>query len=150
MSAKSMLEVYDYALSFYGTPYQWGGGHDGALLTTYGLDCSGLVRKLLAFANCDPKGDHTSDDYYQWLMGQGFVNAFGLGSLAFFGTTSKIHHIGFCLDAKVMISASGGGSHVNTILVAQRLNAKVLIEPIHLRKDFVCCIMPFYQLPLNN
>lgn len=150
MSAKSMLEVYDYALSLYGTPYQWGGGHDSPLPTNYGLDCSGLVRKLLAFAHTDPKGDHTSDDYYHWLIGQGLLNTFGLGSLAFFGTTEKIHHIGFCLDSKVMISASNGGSHVNTILVAQRLNAKVLIEPIHLRNDFVCCIMPLYQLPLGT
>lgn len=150
MPAKSMLDVYDYALSLYGTPYQWGGGHNALLLTNYGLDCSGFVRQILDFAKCDPKGDHTSDDYYHWYLGEGIANAMGLGALAFFGTTAKIHHIGFCLDKRVMISAAGGGSHVNTILIAQRLNAKVAIEPIHLRTDFVCCIMPNYQLPLNN
>lgn len=150
MPAKSMLDVYDYALSLYGTAYQWGGGHDGVLPTNYGLDCSGFIRKLLSYAHCDPKGDHTADDYYHWLLGQGIVNATGLGSLAFFGTTAKIHHIGFCIDSKVMLSSANGGNHVNTILVAQRLNARVLIEPIHLRKDFVCCIMPLYQLPMGN
>lgn len=150
MGPKSMHDVYDYALGFYGTPYQWGGGHDVALKTEYGLDCSGYVRKLLNYAKVAPAHDCTSDDYYHWFLGNGLINTFGIGAIAFFGKTSKIHHVGFCIDDKVMLSAAGGGQHVNTIGTAQRLNAMVKIEPISLRHDFVCCIMPLYQLPLKN
>lgn len=145
MANKTVNDLYEYALSLYGTPYQWGGGHDGPLERSYGLDCSGLVRKILAFGKCEPKGDHTADDYYHYFLANGYLNAKARGALAFFGTTDRIHHIGFCLDEKILISASNGGSHVKTLLIAQKCNAKVLIEPISMRPDFVCCIMPTYS-----
>ena len=147
MPAKSLNEVYDYALSLYGTPYQWGGGHNNALKSHYGLDCSGFVRRLLDYAGQEPKGDHTCDDYYHYFLGNGHFKTSGLGSIAFYGTPDRVVHMGFCLDDKVMINAGGGGSNVNTALIAQRLHAFVKIEPIHLRKNFVCTIMPFYKLP---
>lgn len=147
MAAKTLKQVYDYALSFFATPYQWGGGHDGVLATNYGLDCSGLVRKILTYAGVEPSGDHTADDYYHYFLGNGFLNVFGKGALAFFGTTDRIHHIGFCIDKQIMISAANGGSHINTVMIAKRFNADVKIEPIRLRPDFVCCVMPGYQLP---
>lgn len=144
MSAKSMQGLYDYALTFFGMPYQWGGGSRSS---DFGIDCSGLVQKLLAYAKCDPAGDQTADDLYHYFMGNGIQNAFGIGALAFFGTTSRIHHVGFALDPKIMISASGGGRHVTTRDTAKRLGASVKIEPIRSRMDFVVCLMPNYQLP---
>lgn len=147
MAPKSLYDVYDYALSWFGTPYQWGGGHDALGTNAYGLDCSGFIRKIITFAGISPTGDHTADDYYHYFLGNGMLNTLGLGALAFFGTPSKIHHIGMCTDSLVMISASNGGPAVTSPSIAKRLNADVKIEPIGLRSDFVCCIMPFYQLP---
>jgi cell wall-associated NlpC family hydrolase len=149
MGAQTLNDVYDYALSLYATPYQWGGGHDVALDVNYGLDCSGYVRKLVAYAGCGPAGDHTADDFYHYYLGNGYLNTPGMGAMAFFGTTDRVHHIGFCIDSKIMLSAAGGGSHVNTAIVASRANAMVKIEPIDMRHDFLCVIMPLYQLPLT-
>lgn len=142
--AKSLDDLYDYSLSFFGLPYIWGG--EGPV----GYDCSGLVQAILRYARIDPPGDQTADALYRIFLKDGIPNYLGLGSIAFFGSTDFIHHVGFCFDTRVMISASGGGSHVRTQEVARRMNASVKIEPIRHRPDFVGCIMPIYQLNLNG
>ena len=141
MSAKSMQDLYEYALSFFGYPYIWGG--DGQDRYQNGYDCSGLVQKILGLAGVDPDGDQTAHSLYEHFLNNG-TNTQGLGSLAFFGTKERIIHVGFCLDNKIMINASGGGSHCRTAIDAKRLNASVKIEPIAWRKNLVAVIMPRY------
>lgn len=134
-------EFYDYALTYYGLPYIWGGEfsppHSGG-------DCSGLCQKLLAPIGLDPKGDQTAHTLYDHFVKNGDRKA-GFGALAFFGKKERVHHVGFCLDHKVMLNASGGGSHVRTIDTASRLHAQVKIEPIRRRLDLLDILMPRYQ-----
>jgi cell wall-associated NlpC family hydrolase len=146
--AKTLHDVRDYALTFFGLPYVWGG--DGTPSFFGGYDCSGLVQRILGYAGVDPKGDQSADGLYRHFLKNGLANCFGIGALAFFGNPEHIHHVGWCLDKKVMINASGGGSHIKTVEIAKRMNASVKIEPIHFRKDFVACIMPFYHMGLET
>jgi len=143
MPAKSMNELYDYALTFFRAPYTWGG--EGPL----SYDCSGFVQRVLAYGGVDPKGDQSASSLYSHFVKEGTVNMPGMGALAFFGSQDRIHHVGWCIDKKIMINASGGGSHVKSIQIAKQLGAYVAIEPINYRKDLVAIIMPFYQLPAS-
>lgn len=143
---KSLDELYDYALSFHDAPYIWGG--DGGLKSKGGVDCSGLVQLILKKAGIDPQGDQTADGLYRHFLKEdhGTINLRGLGSLAFFGSQKRILHIGFCLDKKIMLEAAGGSSHVTKVEIADKLNARVKIQPINRRIDFVATIMPFYYI----
>lgn len=144
MSAKSLTEIYDYALTFYNKPYIWGGeGPEG-------YDCSGFVQALLQKAGIDPKGDQSAHDLYDYFVKNGALNYFGLGSLAFYGSRERIIHVGFCIDQRIMISASGGGRNVTTSQIARAQGASIKFEPIRFRKDFVACIMPPYYLPMDS
>lgn len=141
---KSLTQLYDYALTFYNKPYLWGGeGPDG-------YDCSGFVQKLLSQVGLDPKGDQNADTLYRHFLKSGMPNYFGLGSLAFYGSSERIIHVGFCIDSRVMISASGGGRNVTNIQIARAQGAAIKFEPIRYRKDFVACIMPAYILPIGE
>jgi len=144
MIVRSMTELYDYAITFYNKPYIWGGeGPDG-------YDCSGFVQKLLQAASIDPTGDQSADCLYHFFLKNGLLNYFGLGSLAFYGSRERIIHVGFCIDSKVMISASGGGRNVTTSQIARSQGASIKFEPIKYRKDFIACIMPPYYLPQGS
>jgi len=141
MSVKTLSEIYDYALTFYNKPYIWGGeGPEG-------YDCSGFVQKLLEKAGLDPEGDQTADTLYKYFLKNGSLNYFGLGSLAFYGSSERIIHVGFCIDTRTMISASGGGRSCTTVQIARAQGASIKFEPIRFRKDFIACIMPPYYLP---
>lgn len=146
MPASTMQDMYDYALTFFDLPYIWGGDGLCPDKRQKGYDCSGLVQVLLAYGNQDPKGDQNADSLYRHFLREGLLNTYGLGALAFFGSHEHVTHIGWCLDKRVMINASGGGSQVKTTAAAKRFNASVKIEPIHWRKNFVAVIMPQYWL----
>jgi cell wall-associated NlpC family hydrolase len=141
-------EIYNFALSFFGRPYIWGG--DGSNRYFGGLDCSGLVQEILKYAKADPVGDQTAATLYDYFLENGKINQRGFGGLSFYGTTSRISHVGFCIDDKVMINASGGGSHVKSLQSARMLNASVKIEPISFHKNLVAVIMPNYQQGFNT
>jgi len=137
-------KLYDFALSYYGKPYVWGG--DGSNRYEGGVDCSGLAQIILSAAKMDPSGDQTADSLYRYFLeeGRGFLNLGGLGAFAFFGKPERIIHVGFCLDAKVMLNASGGGRDITSIDIANQNNACVKIEPIKRRNNLVAVIMPNY------
>lgn len=134
--------LYDFALSFEGRPYIWGG--DGSARYQGGIDCSGLVQIILSAAKMDPLGDQTADTLYRYFLENGNLNMPGLGSLAFFGTRERIVHTGWSIDKKIMLNASGGGSHVRTLEQSVEYSAKVRIEKIRRRTDLVALIMPNY------
>jgi cell wall-associated NlpC family hydrolase len=135
--------VYAYALSLWGIPYVWGGENTEK---RPGLDCSGLVQLILAKAGLDPWGDQTADRLYRWFSDpkRGTREVWGLGALAFFGIETRIHHIGWCLDKRIMINAAGGGPTVTSISAAKKVNASVKIEPIASHSHLHAIIMPNY------
>lgn len=137
----TLKDIYKRAIDkTFGRPYVWGA--EGP----FAFDCSGLVRFLLKDTQIFPPFDQTADDMYRYLLSEeDALNARGLGSLAFFGSTRRIHHVGICIDELIMINASGGGAEITSIDIALSKKASVKIEPIDLRKDLVACIKPPYS-----
>jgi cell wall-associated NlpC family hydrolase len=125
-----MDELYRLVLSrYFGMFYQWGGSGPP---NSYGIDCSGLVQKVLELADICPPGDHTADGLYRWYQQHtdGVQSARCRGALAFFGTEAHIVHVGWMIDSECVISASGGGRDVSALDVAVERNARVKIEPL--------------------
>ncbi len=134
--------LIDYAMSFVGTPYKWGGA-----TPIGGIDCSGLVQCILSAAGIDPIGDQTAQALYNYFETNGSVNTYGAGALAFYGeSVAKVTHVAFCVDQYRMIEAGGGGSKVNTLQDAIVHEAFVRVRLIKSRKDLVSVIKPRYVL----
>lgn len=128
----------DYALSFVGLPYRWGGND-----AVDGFDCSGLAIELLQAAGI--LGPHL-DDNAQGLMKRFPLEAPHptLGALLFFGTSQKVTHVGVCLSRQSYIEAGGGGSATTSRQAAADQNAYIRVRPIEWRKDLVAVRMPPY------
>jgi cell wall-associated NlpC family hydrolase len=134
-----MHVLAEYALSFLGVPYIYGGNYRD------GLDCSGFVCEVLRAGGLI-KGDYSAQGLYDEL--RNFPQKRGANSLAFFGADDKnIVHVGFCLNTDLMIEAGGGDQWVTSIEIAKKQGACVRIRPINFRRDFLTTIMPIY--PVN-
>jgi cell wall-associated NlpC family hydrolase len=132
--------LYDYAMSFVGLPYKWGG--DNALT---GFDCSGLVQEILASAGVDPRGDQTAQELFDHFK-HGQWNVHALGSLAFYGKdAASITHVAFMIDPYRVIEAGGGDSTTTTRSVAEEKNATVRMRHISHRRDLIAIIRPDYS-----
>lgn len=140
---RSMATLTDYACSFIGKPYAWGGDDPMA-----GFDCSGLAQEILASVGFDPKGDQTAHQLYEHFKSNGKEQS-GAGALAFYGKPERITHVGFMIDNFRMVEAGGGGSRTKTIEDAIKQNAYIRIRPINHRSDLVACLMPDYDKVIN-
>ncbi len=135
----------EYAMSFVGTPYSWGG--DDAI---DGYDCSGFVQELLQSVGEDPKGDQTAQGLFNYFSENGHGSqlvSIKMGTLLFFRPhdDGKITHVAMALDPYRMIEAGGGGKETLTRVKAAEHNAYVRIRPINSRKDLVSHITPYYR-----
>lgn len=144
--AKTVDEIYDFALSLFGRPYIWGA--NGEYTKWSGYDCSSYVLAVLHYAKMGPPGDHTADAIYRFYEKLKCPEAITRGSLAFFGTQDLISHVGICIDDRCIISAAGGGSYCKSIDASRRFNAHVKIQPIAWYKgpSLVKAILPPYHL----
>ena len=128
-------------LSYLNLPYIWGGQN------FKGVDCSGLAQLALASLGLAPKEDATAQGLYDHFSKNCFVKMYPeLGTLLFHGhTVSSITHIRIALNENLCIEAGGGGSHVNTIEDALKINACVRVRPIAQREyDQVAKLTPIY------
>jgi len=130
--------LYDYALSFLGLPYRWGGDDP-----VNGVDCSGLCIELLQSVGVFPHGQDTTAAGLKSLFDSYKKSEGSFGALVFFGS-SGVTHVGFCLNDKLMVEAGGGGSRTKTREDAAVQNAYVRIRPIRTRSDLVGFVMPPY------
>lgn len=130
--------TYDYAMSFVGQPYRWGGDDPMS-----GLDCSGLCIEILQSAGVFPHGQDTTADGLRSYYSTGKTKSPSFGALAFFGK-DKATHVGFMLNDLSMLEAGGGGSNTNTLADAINQNAYVRIRPYNTRKDFLGFYLPAY------
>ncbi len=136
-----MKTLIDYAMSFLGVPYRWGGENP-----VMGMDCSGLVQEILRSVGMDPPGDQTAQGLFDYFVTQkALANSFSPGALSFYGEfPKKIIHVGFLIDSFRMVEAGGGGHLIKTKEDAGLQNAFVRIRPVKYRKDFVGTLMPDY------
>jgi cell wall-associated NlpC family hydrolase len=136
-----MQLLKEYALSFVGIRYTWGGSHP-----EQGYDCSGFVQELLKSAGLDPPGDQTAQALFNHFEKNATWNVRQIGSLAFFGASvSSISHVAMLLDPYRMIEAGGGGSKTLTPADAIRDNAFVRVRLVASRKDLVAILKPNYS-----
>ena len=136
----SDLEIIEkIAWHYLGTWYKWGG--DDAS----GFDCSGFICELLqSIGKIGRKEDFSAQSLYNKFC-YVKINEPILGALVFYGLDEKhITHVEFCLNERVSIGASGGGSHCLTIEDAILLNAFIKIRPIYSRSDIVGFVNPFF------
>ena len=134
------LEVLkQYALSFLGVPYRFGGRN-----RLEGLDCSQFVIEQLVALGGLPHGfDSTAQSLYTRFKDRECPPE--IGALAFYGADRKtITHVALCLNANQMIEAGGGTSSTVSREQAIERNAMVRIRPIRYRKDYLCSVLPNY------
>lgn len=134
--------LYDYAMSFVGVPYRWGGDDP-----MDGYDCSGFVIELMQSVGVFPRGyDNTSQGIFDFLKTRPFLLKPSFGCLSFYGRSPKqIRHVAFCLDDYRMIEAGGGDSTTINRDQAAEDNAFVRIRPIKYRADYIATILPDYK-----
>lgn len=128
----------DYAFSFLGVPYKFGGRN-----RLEGLDCSQFVIELLLSQGMLPFGyDSTAQGLHDHFKVFGVDSDPCAGALSFYGTSlHNIIHVGFCLNKESMIECGGGGQATITLANAIEKNAMVRIRPVKLRTDYLCCLM---------
>lgn len=132
-----IMGLIEYAKSFIGVRYQWGGNGGGA------FDCSGFVQEVLSCEGLDPGGDQTAQQLYNYFTTvKGYGSAIQKRSLLFFGGGRKnITHCAIAIGHSQMIEAAGGGRDVLTEADAIRANAMVRIRPILSRSDLVAAVV---------
>lgn len=103
--SKSLGEIWRFerlkqvAMKYLNTPYLWGGK------TPFGIDCSGFTQ--MVFKICGYRLER--DSAMQAKQGRD-VDSLGdsqPGDLCFFGTKTKINHVGILLEENKIIHASG-------------------------------------------
>lgn len=137
------MDLVEYAKTFLGIPYIWGGADPSK-----GLDCSGFVQEVLKKFNFDPPGDQSAQGlYYKLSSLKGIRSQLGTGSVLFFGLNrAHLSHVSIAISDKEMIEAGGGNSSTTTIEEAKKIGACVRIKPISRRKDLVAVL----KLPLEG
>jgi cell wall-associated NlpC family hydrolase len=130
----------DYAKSFLGTPYVFGGNNR---LT--GIDCSGFVCEVLRSAGVIGSEDLSAQMLFDKFMETTRMQVEKAGSIAFYGKdTAHITHVAFHIDRYRVIEAGGGDSTTHSFEDARARGAMVRMRPYKYRKDYLCSLMPIY------
>jgi cell wall-associated NlpC family hydrolase len=135
-----MKLLVEYAMSFVGQPYRWGGDDP-----IEGFDCSGLVQEILASVGADPAGDQTAQTLFEHFRRQGRISPSAPGAIVFYGKNRDlVTHVAFCIDRYRVVEAGGGGAKIKTRSDAAEANAFVRVRPFDHRPDIVAIWMPEY------
>lgn len=136
------------AFQYLSIPYKWGGNNAD------GLDCSGLVLKVLHDVGITLP-DTTAHGIYEYCLDKGIGSSKECDSLIFFGAPEKITHVAISLgeiDGEwIMIEAGGAGSNSLKMTkeeLAQK-DARVRIKPVSNRSDLVASIYLPYKEKLK-
>lgn len=132
----------NYAWSFIGQPYRWGGDDP-----IHGFDCSGLAIEVLTAAGVLPhRYDATASQLLATLMALGAkkIDTVQAGAIVFFrNTTGDIIHVEIGLPGLLLLGASGGGSATDDLEDAAQQNAFVKIRPAGYRPEATTIVDPF-------
>ncbi len=91
--------IEEIALSYYSSPYLWGGR------SFYGIDCSGFVQVVGKIAG--KRLPRNASQQMELGEDVNFVEEVRPGDLAFFGDDERIRHVGLCIGKGEIIHASG-------------------------------------------
>lgn len=121
------MTIVEYAESFLGKPYIWGGNN------AKGFDCSGLVIECLQAFDMLPSGDWTADGLTRKLQDLGWtkVKDYKEGDIVFFHNGTKYHHVAMMVNDYQYIEAGGGGSKCTT---PDNSTGMIRLRPISWRK----------------
>lgn len=123
------MTMIEYAMTFLGTPYVWGGNTPDE-----GLDCSGFVCEVLRSNGVIGSKDYNSQMLYEKLMRLGKQSGTGENSVVFYGKSNlEITHVAFMINGYQVIEAAGEGRE-NTE------KGFVRIRPFRYRSDLVASI----------
>lgn len=132
--------LIQYAMSFIGVPYKWGGSNPIS-----GVDCSGYLQCILLAAGIDPPGDQTAQALYDYFQSRSTVNVYQPGALAFYGkSVTQIIHVAFMIDPYRILEAGGGGSAIKSVYEADKVDAFVRMRLVKYRQDFLLTLKPSY------
>ena len=119
----------DYAHTFLGTPYLWGGDNSS------GLDCSGYVIECLHGIGAVPSGfDTTANGLLKKYEKQESQQP-TIGGLFFYMKDDKAYHVGICIGSRLAWSASGGGD--KTINIREAWDQNAFIRQHKIKSDNV-------------
>jgi len=125
--------MVDYALSFVGRPYRWGGDDPNE-----GFDCSGLAVEVLKSVGILRRGtDYTSQMLFNKFKNH-LLGTPKKGALVFYHNgkpNKRIIHVAIALDRSRVVEAGGGGSKTNTLQDAIDQNAFIRIRTWDSRKN---------------
>lgn len=130
-----MRNYLDYALSFLGRPYVWGG--DGSGRCGGGFDCSGLVLEALkAWGYIPASQDFTAKGLFERLKASGWREVppelMGAQDIVFWGkSTASITHTAIALDGHRVLEAGGGGSKCTS---PEKSTGMVRVRPLEVRE----------------
>jgi cell wall-associated NlpC family hydrolase len=132
----------EYAWSFLGRPYRWGGDDP-----MEGFDCSGLVNEVLQGVGLLPhRTDFTADALWR-RFGAWTLQAPVAGALVLWmNPAGKATHVEMAISAKHTIGASGGGSATTSLDEAMRQNAFIKIRPFAYRGLNYKIVDPFASI----
>jgi cell wall-associated NlpC family hydrolase len=144
---KDLSELYDYALTFFGMPYQWGGTGVKTQDKVYGVDCSGLIQLIGKAGGVKFPHDMTAHEIMELMEVKGTKCEPQRGAFAFFALNNRVGHVGFMCDERLMISAAGGGAWCKSLRDATTRNANVKVQPISWYKhpSLHSIYMPHYK-----
>lgn len=146
MEGLGLKTLVQYAKSFLGLNYLWGGANP---LT--GFDCSGLVDELLESAGIGLSLKPNAQGLYNHFMKFGVGNIREAGSLIFYGKSEQaISHVAFMIDANRVIEAGHGTSTITSKEAAALNGSFVRIRPYNYRGDIVGYIKPNYPEWINK
>jgi len=132
-------KAVEYAWSFLGLPYRWGGDDP-----IQGFDCSGLVIEVLQGVGILPHGfDTTAEGLYQRFKSNALAKGYAGCLVLWFNASGLATHVELMVDDIHTIGASGGGSSTTSPQAAVDQNAFVKMRPLGYRGSNFKIVDPF-------
>jgi cell wall-associated NlpC family hydrolase len=132
-------KAVEYAWSFLGLPYRWGGDDP-----IQGFDCSGLVIEVLQSVGILPHGfDTTAEGLYQRFKACAVARGYAGCLVLWFSASGLATHVELMVDDFHTIGASGGGPSTTSPQAAVDQNAFVKMRPLGYRGSNFKIVDPF-------